>query len=168
MIIAIDGRAASGKTTLAKSLASELCAGLFHMDDFFLPEELRTAKRLAQPGGNIHHERFAEEVLPYIKGNSAFSYRIFDCAKADYKGTREILPAPIHIVEGSYSCHPVFGDYMDLRVFCDISPEEQLRRIELRNGKKAAKIFAAKWIPLEEKYFKFYEIMQRADVKLAE
>ena len=52
-IIALDGRAASGKTTMARQLAELLDAEIIHMDDFFLPMELRTEQRLATPGGNV-------------------------------------------------------------------------------------------------------------------
>ena len=36
VLIAIDGKCASGKTTLAERLALKYKANLFHMDDFFL------------------------------------------------------------------------------------------------------------------------------------
>ena len=71
-VAAIDGRCASGKTTLAKALAKETGAGVIHMDDFFLPEELRTKERLSSPGGNVHYERFREEVLENLKRKRDF------------------------------------------------------------------------------------------------
>ena len=52
-VIAIDGMAASGKSTLAARLAEELDGCVIHMDDFFLPPELRTQERLSSPGGNV-------------------------------------------------------------------------------------------------------------------
>ena len=60
-IIAIDGRSAAGKTTLAEELLAVTGGDILHMDDFFLPPELRTAQRYSEPGGNIHRERFQEE-----------------------------------------------------------------------------------------------------------
>ena len=47
-IIAIDGRCAAGKTTLAARLAKELGGDVIHMDDFFLPLELRTEERFGR------------------------------------------------------------------------------------------------------------------------
>ena len=70
-VIALDGRAAAGKSTLAAALAETLQAAVIHMDDFFLPPALRTPQRLDRPGGNIHYERFAEEVLPRLRGGQA-------------------------------------------------------------------------------------------------
>ena len=39
VIVAIDGRCASGKTTLAREIAKRLDCNIFHMDDFFLRPE---------------------------------------------------------------------------------------------------------------------------------
>jgi len=53
VIVAIDGRCGSGKTTLAALIAKEFDCSVFHMDDFFLPPGLRTPERLGEPGGNV-------------------------------------------------------------------------------------------------------------------
>ena len=153
-IIAIDGRAASGKSTLAAGLRDVIGAEIIHMDDFFLPPELRTEARLSEPGGNIHYERFAQEVLPHLKTGKGFEYRIFDCTTMTYSGTRKIAPSPWLVVEGSYSHHPHFGNYADHRVFSTVDSATQMERITARNGAKMAAMFAAKWIPMEEAYFK--------------
>ena len=162
-ILTIDGRAASGKSTLAQQLSELLDADVIHMDDFFLPPALRTKERLSEPGGNVHYERFAEEVLPYLKSPAAFSYRIFDCSRMDYEGERFIGNKTIRIVEGSYSHHPKFGRYADLFVFSDVDTEEQMRRICLRNGAEKARMFAEKWIPMEERYFTDCDVKKSAD-----
>ena len=70
------------------------------------------------------------------------------------------------IVEGAYSLHPVFQDYADLKLFFDIAPDEQLRRIAKRNGEAAKKIFADRWIPLEEKHIRQNRVIERADLIL--
>lgn len=163
-VIAIDGRAAAGKTTAATMLSQILNSDIIHMDDFFLPMELRTKERLAQSGGNIHYERFQLEVLPYLKNNESFSYRRFDCGTMDYGEPRSIQSRMWRIVEGSYSCQPSFGDYMDCRVFCDISPVEQMNRIINRNGVEYAQVFASQWIPMEEQYFKTEQVLSKSDV----
>lgn len=165
-IIAIDGRAASGKSTIAEDLKLILDAGIIHMDDFFLPGELRTKERYAEPGGNVHYERFASEVIPFIKYQNEFSYRIFDCHKMDYCGTRNVCSSNWRVVEGAYSCHPILGDYMDMKVFSDIDPERQMERLTARNGTKLARRFQTEWIPLEEQYYSFYKIKEHADIIL--
>ena len=162
LIIAVDGRAASGKSTLAEQLSELLGADVIHMDDFFLPTELRSEERLTEPGGNVHYERFCEEVLPYLNSPEMFSYRIFDCSRMDYNGERAIRNTQFRIVEGSYSHHLRFGKYADLFVFSDVDEEEQLRRIRLRNGEEKAQMFAMKWIPMEERYFAAFGIKTHA------
>ena len=65
VLIAIDGRCGSGKTTLASLLAEEFGGALFHMDDFYLREEQRTPERLAELGaadqGKTLRYMFAQE-----------------------------------------------------------------------------------------------------------
>ena len=165
-VIAIDGRAASGKTTKAALLSAVLDAPIIHMDDFFLPPALRTPERLAQPGGNVHYERFAEEVLPGLCTGEAFTYRVFDCSQMDYNGVREIPAAPIRIVEGSYAHHPALSDYADLRVFTSVAEDEQMTRILRRNGEKMAEMFRTRWIPMEEDYFAHFGIREKAELTL--
>lgn len=163
-IVALDGRAASGKTTLAGQLAKITGAGVVHMDDFFLPPELRTEERLAEPGGNVHYERFMEEVLNPLRSAQAFRYRCFDCGSMELGEDREVPEGDLRIVEGAYSCHPLFGEYMGLRVFCDVGQMEQLRRIEQRNGAEMLERFRSSWIPMEEQYFRHFQIRERAGV----
>ena len=79
IVVAIDGNCTAGKTTLASILEKEYDCNVFHMDDFFLRPEQRTAERYAQPGGNVDYERFQEEVLSPLKQGVAFSYRPFSC-----------------------------------------------------------------------------------------
>ncbi|MFA6845498.1 MAG: hypothetical protein WCR02_07215 [Sphaerochaetaceae bacterium] len=164
--IAIDGRAASGKTTIASQLEEILMGGVIHMDDFFLPKELRTEKRFAQLGGNVHYERFLKEIIPNLSRCDEFSYQRFDCKKMDYGEWRKVPKTKWHIVEGSYSCHPVLGRYMDLRVFSDITEQEQRRRILAREDVNVARMFMERWIPLEEAYFSGFCLKEHADMVL--
>ncbi len=164
--IAIDGRAASGKSTMADDLKSVLGGGIIHMDDFFLPPAFRTAERFAEPGGNVHYERFAEEVLPYLSDSNAFSYRTFDCGKMDFGDERFVEESKWKIIEGAYSHHPYFKNYADIKVFSDVSPTEQMERIRNRNGEYMAQRFANEWIPMEETYYNYYQIKENADMIL--
>ncbi len=165
-VIAIDGRAASGKTTLARQLSAVLNAQVIHMDDFFLPQNLRTSARFAEAGGNVHYERFKSEVLPQLHMMSAFNYRKFDCSKMALGDDCTVPAGKWRIVEGAYSLHPAFGNYADLKIFFDITPAEQMKRIRRRNGEEKAKIFAARWIPFEEKYINLTKVKERADIIL--
>ena len=82
----------------------------------------------------------------------------------DYDVERKIGTAPVRIVEGSYSQHPLFGDYADVRVFSHIEGEEQMARILKRNGERMAEMFRARWIPMEENYFAAFSIAEKEDI----
>lgn len=163
-VLAMDGMAAAGKTTAAEYLAARWNAPVVHMDDFFLPLELRTEERLSQPGGNVHYERFAADILPALASGNPFSYQIFDCSVMDYGKTRPIPAAPIVIVEGAYAMHPVFGKYWDVSAFFTIDPEAQRRRIVARGGEEVWPIFRDRWIPMENAYHTAFDTQSRADV----
>lgn len=107
-----------------------------------------------EPGGNGHYERFCEEVLPKLARGEHFAYRMFNYGKLAYDGYREVPALPYYYVEGSYSNHPVFGDYADVKALSDIGYDEQITRIFLRDGSVAAERFRTRWIPMEEQYFK--------------
>lgn len=51
LLVAIDGRCGSGKTTLGEYLKQIFDCNLFRMDDFFLRMEQRTPQRLKETGG---------------------------------------------------------------------------------------------------------------------
>ena len=120
VIVAIDGRCASGKSTLSNELATMLNASLFHMDDFFLQPHMRTPERLSKPGENVDHERFLEEVLkPLWEGAEHIFYAPFNCKTSCIEAGREIKVKAVSIVEGAYSMHPELRDFYDLKVFMD-------------------------------------------------
>lgn len=156
--IAIDGRCGAGKSTLADRLAEEYGGQIIRMDHFYLPAHLRGQDRI-----NVHYERFEEEVAAPLKSGLNFSYRIFDCKKMDYGDSITIKKSPLTIVEGAYSLLPQWEFLYDLKLFADISPEEQKNRILQRNGEPAYHSFVNKWIPLEEKYFQDYQVIKRSD-----
>lgn len=162
--VLIDGRCASGKSTLGAALAERLGANLFHMDDFFLPFDKKTPERLGRPGENVDHERFLAEVLTPHATGKPFSYRPFDCGRQTLADAVRVEPTPITVVEGVYSCRPGLWEYGDLHVFLTVAPEEQMRRILARNGEAMARRFREEWIPLEEAYFKAFSLPERAEL----
>lgn len=164
-IVAIDGRCAAGKTTLAGRLQEALDCTVVHMDQFFLRPMQRTPERLGMPGGNVDYERFAGEVLLPLRQGRAFQYRPYDCKRQAFAEPIAVVPKKIAVVEGSYSCHPALWEAYVLRVFLTVPHSEQLRRIRERNGEQALEIFREKWIPMEEAYFSAYDIENRCDMR---
>ncbi|MBE6570466.1 MAG: hypothetical protein E7658_09670 [Ruminococcaceae bacterium] len=166
VVLAVDGRCASGKSTIAEYISRMYPTSVIHMDDFFLPGELRTPERMAETGGNLHRERFLEEVIPHLRGR-AFTHRVFQCSTFTYAETpRTVEDNPLILCEGSYALHPDFGKYYDMAVFSDIEPEKQLTRIRERDGEYMLNRFRNEWIPMEEKYFTEMHIREKCDFVL--
>lgn len=164
--LAIEGGSASGKTMLGKILAERYDCTVFHMDDFFLRAEQRTAARFAEPGGNVDRERFlAEVLLPLWRGEKVF-YRRFDCASMQLQSAVETAPKKLVVAEGAYSMHPDLAPYYDLSVFLDISPELQRERISRRNTPEKANRFFGEWIPMEQAYFAAFDIPAKCTLRL--
>lgn len=163
-VIAIDGPCASGKTTLALKLSKEFPSQIIHTDDFFLPPDMRSEERLSQAGGNIHFERFIEEVVNPIKSGKGFKYRIFDCKESEYTEKKKVALSGLIIVEGSYSLREDFEEIYDLRVFVEADYGIRFERILQRNGEEKLKIFKEKWIPLEDAYFEAFGIKDKCDI----
>jgi uridine kinase len=161
LILAIDGRCASGKTTLAIALQKKLNCSLIHMDHFYLQPHQRTVERLERPGGNVDMERFSVEALDYILESKAFSYQPFDCKKQNFGETIHIPESDIYIIEGVYSC--LFAEHFCLKVFMSVSEQEQFSRLEKRNPAMVDK-FRQEWIPMEEKYFDFFNVEELCDL----
>ena len=152
VLVAIDGKCTSGKTTLSGKLAALYDCNLFHMDDFFLQPHQRTPERFAEVGGNVDYERFMEEVLLPLKAGKPFSYRPFDCKSLTFSPPVAVQPKQLTIIEGSYSHHPYFENPYDLKVMLTVSEELQRSRILERPAFLHQRFFDT-WIPLENRYF---------------
>lgn len=164
IIVALDGKCASGKSTLGFYLKELFEANLFHMDDFFLQACQRTEERLAEVGGNVDYERFMEEVMKPVLSGEAVHYRRFDCKSMMLDEGVTVPNKRITIIEGSYCMNPYFGDIHDLKVFMEIGEEEQLANIRERNGEEKLPVFLERWIPKEEAYFQKFQIKEQSDI----
>lgn len=164
--VAVDGMSAAGKSTLGDLLVKRYGCNLIHMDDFFLPPELRTPERFAAPGGNVHYERFRAQVLAGLVAGKPFSYNRFDCHTMSYAEEISVRQNRLTVVEGAYALHPSLRDFYDLKVFYPVEPDEQLRRIRLRNGESCMVRFRDKWIPLENTYIAACGVRECCDLIL--
>jgi uridine kinase len=163
-VLTIDGRCGSGKSTLGKLLSEVYQCPLIHMDDFYLPKELRTEDRYNEPGGNVHYERFEDEVYLNILKGVDFKYGVFSHEVMGVHHYQEVKASERYVIEGSYSFHPKLRKYSDFKVFLTQNKESQKKRIIKRNGEEIWKMFESKWIPLEELYFSSEDLESIANV----
>lgn len=163
-VIAVDGMCASGKSTLADEIQGTFGGTVIRADSFFLPFDMRSEERLGEPGGNFHYERFYDEIIKNLSSSQPFSYGVFDCESGKISNCVTVDEKRLVIIEGSYCMHPILKAEYDLKVFCKTDNKTQLERILKRNGKRMLKMFEAKWIPFENKYFSTYNIQKLCDV----
>jgi len=161
-VLAIDGMCGSGKSTLSRLLTALYDAAIIAMDDFFLPPSLRSEARLSEPGGNIHYERFFEEVFPHLGTGQAFSYRAFDCSRMELGETVYVPACKLLLVEGSYSLHPALRGKYDVTAYTYCTPEIQITRLAARNPALLHR-FQTEWIPMEMRYDAAFGIRAGAD-----
>ncbi len=158
VIVAIDGKSGTGKSHLARLIGACARVSIIHVDDFFLPEEKRTKERYETPGGNVDSERFISDVLLPLKSGMPFSYRPFDCASMRISERIVEVDKPFILIEGVYSLHPAFRESYDLGYVLDAPYDSRLDRIKSRTSdKKKIDAFTSFWMPLEDKYFNFFD-----------
>jgi len=162
-VLAIDGRCGSGKSSLGRLLEGLYSCTLVHMDDFYMPPEQRMENWMEVPAANMDLARFEREVLRPAGAGEEILYRPFLCGSGDFaQGT--VLPGnKLTVVEGSYSHHPTLAGYYDRTIFLTCPKQEQLRRLEEREGDYFPR-FLNIWMPLEERYFQAFGIEENAQL----
>lgn len=167
VLIAIDGMAASGKTTLAAALASRFpsCA-VVHMDDFTMPFEDRYPGYFEDTLSNADIARFDREVLAPLRRGESACYRPYRCHPDPGFGEaiRISSGCAVVIIEGAYCLHPaLFGRY-DLRALSLIDEKTQRERILARNGPAQLEQFIAQWIPMENRHIAAHRLRETCDL----
>lgn len=162
-VIAIDGPSGAGKSSLSLILEEEYDCLVFHTDDYFLSKEKKTVERLNEPGGNLDYERLEQEVLLNLN-NEEIQSNFFNCMTNELEIREPKKKKSIIVIEGVYSLHPNLVKYYDKKVFLDIDKTTQLIRVELRSGAKMLRRFINEWIPLEDKYFDYFNIRSNVDI----
>ena len=163
LTVAIDGNSAAGKSSLAKLLESIYSCNIFKLDDFFLRPFQRTQGRLGEPGGNIDYERFGNEIIEPLKSGRPFTYKPYNCRTGEFSEPISATPNPLNIIEGVYSLHPRFAGVYDIKVFLCIGEAEQRHRLQER-GADLYDRFIHEWIPMETRYFDYFEILDTCDL----
>lgn len=165
VLLGIDGRCGSGKTTLANWLAQQLHCPVLHTDDFYLPLSARCEGWQQQPGANMDFYRLRQEVLQPLLCAQPAQYLAYSCAAGAFLPPAPLPSAPLTILEGSYSLHPALQTEFAVRVFVTCPPDVQAARLQAREGARYAQ-FVQRWIPLEEGYFAAHDPAARCDFVL--
>jgi len=128
-IVAIDGPAGAGKTTLAKKLQtaySHLEVEVVHMDNLYDGWENALGISLTR---TLEHA-----IAKPVSEGKSFEYRKFDWLEMKY-GELKRFPAPdLLILEGVGSGQRAIRKYLDQLIWIDVQPEVGLNRVLRRDG----------------------------------
>lgn len=152
-VIAIDGPAGSGKTTLALRLAEQMDAQLVHMDDLYEGwEGLRE-------GGQI-----VTRILNQIATGEPGAYRRYDWDAGRYLEEHALEPTGVIIVEGVGSVRTEHLDLLSLVVMVvEPDPRERLVRGLARDGADAREHWE-RWMELEADLHREVDLPALADI----
>ena len=152
-IVAIDGNALSGKTTITNNLKKYLDITIIHLDDYYLKKEKQTKYSNQGRLFNIDEQRLIKEIIvPILNGAKSVYYQKFSCQKQKIISTDLLKVEEVIIIEGTYSLDAQLLPYYDLKLFFEIDKNTQVARIKDRE-KNNAENFIDKWVKNEEIYF---------------
>lgn len=165
ILVALDGRSGSGKSSLATALARVLSATVVPSDDFFAAHvpaaswALRTASERAKDC--IDWRRLRREALEPLLGGSAAAWHPFDFAAGERSdGTFAMstdivsrVPAPVVLLDGVYSSRPELEDLVDLSILVIAHATIRRERLSVREDPQSLKAWRDTWDAAEEHYF---------------
>lgn len=141
-LVAVDGHAGAGKSTLAARLAAE--AGgvpVVHTDDLATHEE---------PFGWTE-QLIAEVIVPFGEGREA-RHRVYDWTARRFAGERVVPAAPVVLLEGVGSGRRALRPFLALTLWLEVDPATARRRGVRRDG-PALEHFWTGWSAAEDEHF---------------
>ena len=146
-VIAIDGPAGAGKTTLAanlaRALASDLRVQIIHMDDLYDGWDNALGSQLSETLAHI---------VSSHKSGRAVKYSKYDWAKSAFKEAEEIPEADLLILEGVGSGQIAIRDELAALLWIDIDHSLGLERVISRDG-DSIKAQMQMWLTEQEQHF---------------
>ena len=145
ILIAIDGPAGSGKTSLANQLASNLkSATTIHMDDLYNGWEDALTATLTR-----HLE---EWVLDPLTQHQNVKYQKFDWTIGEYGTTIEVRDVELLILEGVGAAQAKIRQQADLTIWIEVGAQIGLARVLNRDGAQILP-YMLKWQERESAHF---------------
>jgi uridine kinase len=159
-IIAIDGPAGAGKTTLAAHLSASLSlrykVRTIHMDSLYNGWSTPFDDHLSQAllTAATSHKRAVEYSLPN-----------FDWAKNLFGAEVKIAPCELLILEGVGSSQTLIRPYLAASIWIDIEPTNGLNRVLSRDGESISSQMH-QWLSQQEQHFRENDSQNAADFVL--
>jgi len=158
--IAIDGRAGSGKTTLADYIA-KLLPNYTHLngDDYFEPSDSQLV------WGAFNDKRFIQDVIEPLQSSNSFTYSPYDWSAETPITSRNIIITNGLVLERCYSFK--FNLLWDLKIWGEVPRELCLKRGVARERlpkNTVLETWQKVWQPAEDKYIAKFRPKIMADI----
>ncbi len=181
--VGIDGVDASGKTTLADSLADylkSLNVGVIRasIDGFHNPRAVRYAKGQNSPEGyyrdSFNNKSIIDNLLAPLSENGDLKYKtaVFDF-KTDSKVTLSLntaKPDSILIMDGVFLFRAELVDYWDLKIFLEANFKITAERAKKRDGyllgseNEVLEKYEQRYVPGQKLYFEEAKPQEKSDI----
>jgi uridine kinase len=146
-IIAIDGPAGAGKTTLAHeiflALSTKMSVQVIHMDDLYDGWDNALGPQLSE---TLHH------IVTTHKSGKEVSFSRYNWAESSFTDTHAIPAAELIILEGVGSGQGAIRDELAALIWIDIDHSLGLERVISRDG-QSIKAQMQKWLAQQEQHF---------------
>ncbi|GMU19841.1 MAG: hypothetical protein AMXMBFR12_10320 [Candidatus Babeliales bacterium] len=164
LLIGIDGRPGSGKTTVAIKLEEALHAQAIYLDEFFIPQEQWPKDAKPQfPFFYFRYQEFVEGVKALASGKP-FSYFTYDWETNGLsKQVKVINPEGIIIVEGVSALNAELAPLYDKRIWVASDHTSEFAAIASRENEKNLDLWKNIYLPSVEIYCK-QKPWQQADI----
>ncbi len=160
-VIAIDGPAGAGKTTLANELFLSLSlhhnVELIHLDEMYAGWDLALTKTLTET---------LSQVLETLSVGNMATYPIYDWTWGQFDSDRQIFPCDVLIIEGVGSAQKLVREFATATIWLDIDPEIGLRRVLDRDGNQIEEQMN-RWQIRESEHFRADSTRENADFILS-
>jgi uridine kinase len=172
-VVAIDGGAAAGKSTLAKGIRDRLGrVSILRADHFFLPLNEYPAARLAPDEAYRLYfplDRMREEALIPLRRGQVARYQRYDWETDRLDQWVIVEPNEIVLVEGVYSARPELRPLIDLAIFVETPRDERRKRILARGhlNRDINNDWLTPWMAAEDWYFANVRPSEHADLVVA-
>ena len=145
ILIAIDGPAGSGKTSLANQLSNKLnSATTIHMDDLYNGWDDALTPTLTR-----HLE---EWILDPLTQQATVKYQKFDWTSSEYGSPIEVRDIELLILEGVGAAQEIIRQSADLTIWIEVGPQIGLARVLNRDGDQLLP-YMLKWQERERAHF---------------
>lgn len=156
-IIAIDGPAGAGKTTLAHeiylALSTKMSVQVIHMDDLYA-------------GWNNALTADLTKVLTYLVdqhlANSPANIQRYNWSTSSFGESEAMSPCDLLILEGVGSGDKEIQDKFAALIWMEIEPEAGLKRVVNRDGAHVQEEME-KWLTTQAQYFLQHSTREKAD-----